>query len=122
MKSNLVLVFGITLALSASTPQSNEPYADETDRLLAESNSRMQELTVVSDKVDHMVKEKVVEMREQIETLEEQNEVLVQEKEELVEMVETVTQQYHEEIIKRDSAPTKQFDVLAILPDSTNRR
>jgi hypothetical protein len=63
----------------------------------------------------------MVDMREQIEVLEETNEILVQEKETLEVMVQQAKEAYDAVITKHDSAPTEQFDILAILPDSTNR-
>lgn len=114
------LVFA-TLVLSASVPSSNAPAVDDVDALIEKSNARMSELTVASAKVDNIVKETVVEMREQIEVLEEANEILVQEKETLEVMVQQTKEAYDAVITKYDSAPTEQFDILAILPDSTNR-
>lgn len=114
------LVF-VTLVLSASVPSSNAPAVDDVDALIEQSNAHMSELTVASAKVDDVVKETVVEMREQIEVLEEANEILVQEKETLEVMVQQAKEAYNEVVTKYDSAPTEQFDILAILPDSTNR-
>lgn len=114
------LVF-VTLILSASVPSSNAPAVDDVDALIEQSNARMSELTVASAKVDDVVKETVVEMRTQIEDLEEANEILVQEKETLEVMVQRTKEAYDAVITKYDSAPTEQFDILAILPDSTNR-
>jgi len=116
----VVLVFA-TLVLSASVPSSNAPAVDDVDALIEQSNARMSELTVASAKVDDVVKETVVEMRTQIEDLEEANEILVQEKETLEVMVQRTKEAYDAVITKYDSAPTEQFDILAILPDSTNR-
>ena len=116
----VVLVFA-TLVLSASVPSSNAPAVDDVDALIEQSNARMSELTVASAKVDDVVKETVVEMRTQIEDLEEANEILVQEKETLEVMVQQAKEAYNEVVTKYDSAPTEQFDILAILPDSTNR-
>lgn len=116
----VVLVF-VTLVLSASVPSSNAPAVDDVDALIEQSNARMSELTVASAKVDDVVKETVVEMRTQIEDLEEANEILVQEKETLEVMVQRTKEAYDAVITKYDSAPTEQFDILAILPDSTNR-
>lgn len=114
------LVFA-TLVLSASVPTSNAPAVDDVDALIEQSKAHMLELTVASAKVDDVVKETVVEMREQIEVLEEANEILVQEKETLEVMVQQTKEAYNAAITKYDSAPTEQFDILAILPDSTNR-
>jgi len=114
------LVFA-TLVLSASVPTSNAPAVDDVDALIEQSKAHMLELTVASAKVDDVVKETVVEMREQIEVLEEANEILVQEKETLEVMVQQTKEAYNAVITKYDSAPTEQFDILAILPDSTNR-
>lgn len=116
----VILVF-VTLVLSASVPSSNAPAVDDVDALIEQSNAHMSELTVVSAKVDDVVKETVVEMREQIEVLEEANEILVQEKETLEVMVQQTKEAYDAIVTKYDSAPTEQFDILAILPDSTNR-
>lgn len=116
----VILVF-VTLVLSASVPSSNAPAVDDVDALIEKSNAHMSELTVASAKVDNIVKETVVEMREQIEVLEEANEILVQEKETLEVMVQQTKEAYDAVITKYDSAPTEQFDILAILPDSTNR-
>ena len=116
-----VVLLLATFVLSASVPESKPPAVNDIDALIEGSYENMSRLTVVSAKVDAVVKETVVEMREQIEVLEEANKVLVQEKEALEVMVELAQDAYNEVIIKRDSAPTKQFDILAILSDSTNR-
>lgn len=116
----VILVF-VTLVLSASVPSSNAPAVDDVDALIEKSNAHMSELTVASAKVDNIVKETVVDMREQIEVLEEANEILVQEKETLEVMVQQTKEAYDAIVTKYDSAPTEQFDILAILPDSTNR-
>jgi archaellum component FlaC len=66
----------------------------------------------VSAKADKVVSSKITEMKQTIEVLEE-------EKEQLVEQV-TVMQN---EIITIKSAPVQQpFDVLAIVPDSADRK
>lgn len=110
-----------TLVLSASVPESAPAYVDDVDLLLEQSEITMSELTIASAKVDRVVEETVIEMREQIVTLEEEKEELLQENTMLEKAVEISKQIYNEMVTKYESAPVKQFDVLAILPDSTSR-
>lgn len=86
----------------------------ELEILLKKSEEQLVRVTMVAKKVDRITVEKQEEMKEQIEVLEEKNENLEV-------MVEQVQEAYHEMVVKYDSAPTQQFDILAILPDSTNR-
>lgn len=86
----------------------------ELEMLLKKSEEQLVRVTIIAKKVDKMSVEHQEQMMEQIEVLEEKNENLEV-------MVEQVQEAYHEMVVKYDSAPTKQFDIFAILSDSTNR-
>lgn len=118
--SGVVLILGIT-AILADVPMPSEVKGDEIDYLLKKSEEQLNRVTIVAKMVDRVTSTKVEEMNEQIEVLEEQNEVLVVEKETLKTFVEQAQKAYNEMVIKYDSAPTKRFDILAIISDSTNR-
>ncbi len=107
-----VLLIAAGITVGALIAKKNEPAkaVDPVDLIIEKSNQTMKQASAVSAKADQVVSGKISEMKQTIEVLEE-------EKEQLVEQV-TVMQN---EIITIKSAPVQPFDVLAIVPDSTNR-
>lgn len=109
-----IIIAGITTIL-ADVKRPMEFDDAELELLLKRSEEQLIRVTQVAKKVDKITVERQEEMIEQIEVLEEKNVSLEV-------MVEQVKYAYNEMVVKYDSAPTRQFDILAILPDSTNRR
>ena len=119
MESNRILLVGAIVIAGITTiladiQQPTEFNDAELELLLKKSEEQLIRVTQVAKQVDKITVEHQEEMMEQIEVLEEKNETLEV-------MVEQVQEAYHEMVIKYDSAPTRQFDILAILPDSANR-
>lgn len=94
---------------------------DPVDAIIEKSHQTMRQASQVSQMADRAVTSQFEEMKATIEVLEETNETLVEEKQTLTVMVQQVKKAYNEMVVKYDSAPVQQFDILAILPDSTNR-
>lgn len=109
-----VVIAGITTIL-ADVKQPTGFDDAELELLLKKSEEQLIRVTQVAKQVDKITVEHQEEMKEQIEVLEEKNthlEVMVEQAQEL----------YNEMVVKYDSAPTQQFDLFAILPDSENPR
>lgn len=94
---------------------------DPVDAIIEKSQQTMKQAAEVSQMADKAVITQFEEMKSTIEVLEETNETLVEEKQTLTVMVQQVKKAYNEMVVKYDSVPVQQFDILAILPDSTNR-
>lgn len=109
-----VLVTGITVIL-ADVKQPTEFNDAELELLLQKSEQQLARVTMVARQVDAITVEHQEKMIEQIEVLETKNEVLdIKAKQAKI--------AYNEMVVKYDSAPTQQFDLFAILPDSENPR
>lgn len=109
-----VLIAGITVIL-ADVKQPSKIDDAELEMLLSKSEEQLARVTMVAKQVDAITVERQEKMIEQIEVLEVKNEKLdIKAKQAKI--------AYNEMVVKYDSAPTQQFDIFAILPDSENSR
>nr|DAL01338.1 MAG TPA: hypothetical protein [Crassvirales sp.] len=114
MKTNILLLVTFIAGFAiASVPNSTKtPEYDDTEALIAHGVEQMQILGQRSQEVNQAVKTKFEDMKETIEVLEE-------EKEQLVEQVKVM----EDEIVAvKATASAKPFDVLAIVPDTADRK
>lgn len=109
----LALVLFVGEVILADKKQNQE--IDPVDAIIEKSHQTMRDAAQVSEMADKIVVAQVQEMKEAIEVLEEENESLTT-------IVEEVKDAYNEMVVKYESSPAQQFDILAILPDSANRR
>jgi cell division protein FtsB len=112
MKTNLLLLVSFIAGFAiASVPNSKRVHQyDDTEALIAKGVEQMQILGERSEAVNKAVKTKFENMKQTIEVLEEEREMLV----------EQVKVMENEIVAVKAVATAQPFDVLAILPDSTN--
>lgn len=113
MKHTVLLIIA-AIAVGVVLADQKKPVVqpDPVDAIIEKSKQTMRQAAEVSARADKQVVESVKQMRQTIEVLEEVNEQLVEQ----VKVME-------DEIVAIKSEPTAQpFDVLAIVPDSTNRK
>lgn len=99
----------VSSRVTAQKPETNP--LDDTELLIEQSLATMAKVRAATQKADKLVVAKVTEMKEELQELKLQNEELKEE----VNKLEVA-------IAATDAAPALPFDILAILPDSTNKR
>ena len=107
----LLIIAGIAVGVVLADQKKPVVQADPIDIIIEKSKQTMRQAAEVSARADQQVIESVKQMKQTIEVLEEVNDQLVEQ----VKVME-------DEIVAIKSESTAQpFDVLAIVPDSTNR-
>lgn len=104
----LGILFGALVAYSVTAQKPESKPVDETELLMEQSLATMAKVRAATQKADKTVVAKVAEMKEEVKELKTQNEQLKEE----VKILEVA--------VAAASAPSVPFDILAILPDSTN--
>lgn len=100
-----VFITGMAVAELANNKQYK--YENDLDKIVAEGEQHMLELSVAAEEVNKAVEGKFNDMKGQIRALEEENKEL-----------EVQVKVLENEIAAADAAPVQPFDVLAILPDT----
>lgn len=104
----LGILLGGLVAYSVTAQKPESKPVDETELLMEQSLATMAKVRAATQKADKIVVAKVTEMKEEVKELKTQNEQLKEE----VKVLEVA--------VAAASAPPVPFDILAILPDSTN--
>lgn len=104
----LGILLGGLVASSVTAQKPETKPVDDTELLMEQSLATMAKVRAATQKADKVVVAKVTEMKEEVQELKTQNEELKEE----VKVLEVA--------VAATAAPAVPFDILAILPDSTN--
>jgi hypothetical protein len=102
------ILFGGLIAFSVTAQKPETKPVDDTELLMEQSLATMAKVRAATQKADKVVVAKVTEMKEEVQELKTQNEKLKED----VKVLEVA--------VAASAAPAVPFDILAILPDSTN--
>lgn len=102
-----ILLGGLVVSSVTAQKPETKP-VDDTDLLMEQSLATMAKVRAATQKADKVVVAKVTELKEEVQELKTQNEELKEE----VKVLEVA--------VAATAAPAVPFDILAILPDSTN--
>lgn len=104
----LGILLGGLVAYSVTAQKREAKPVDDTELLMEQSLATMAKVRAATQKADKIVVAKVTKLKEEVKELKTQNEELKEEVKEL------------EVAVAATAAPALPFNILAILPDSTN--